>query len=105
MPAPGSRPAGEAASQCGGEGLISHELWSQNGGLARAWLDPLKRVAIDPIGHKTGKPVEFRGRQQARLRQPRPGAVRLDDVPDARVACGEARRSVVQAIPSTSIME
>ena len=68
-------------------------------------VDPLESVAIGPIGLETRKPIEFRGRQQPRVRQPRPGAVRLDDVPDARVAGGEACRSVVQAIPSTSIME
>ena len=105
MPAPGSRPAGEAASQSGGERLIRHQLRAQDGDLARAWLDPLESVAVGPIGLKTRKPIEVRGRKEPRLRQPRSGAVRLDDVPDARVAGGEARRSVAQAIPSTSIME
>ncbi len=105
MPPPCIRPAGEAASQRGGEGLIRHQLRAQNGGLAPAWLDPLKRVAVGPIGHEPGKSVEFSGRQQTGCRQPRAGTFRLDDVPDARVASGEARRSVAQAIPSTSIME
>jgi len=64
----------------------------------------LEIVAIRPIRRDTGQITQGRRRQQAHVLNPRTGAFRLHDVPDARIA-GCQSDSAVHAIPSTSIIE
>ena len=79
--------------------MIRHLLRSQHGGAALAQVNGMEIVAVGAIVS------HISCRNQAGLQQPVAGAIRLDDMPDAGIARGEARRAVVQAIPSTSIIE
>ena len=96
---------GKAAGQCRQQPVIAHQLRPQDGGAALAKIDALKPVAVCAATRQIGNTTQLRRRQQTGLGQPGARAIRLDDVPDTRIASGETRRAVSQAIPSTSIME
>jgi hypothetical protein len=85
--------------------MIAHLLWSQDGGATAAEINGLEGIAICATAGHARKPTQLCGREQTCLGQPRAGAIRFDDVPDAWVASDETRCPCPQSIPSTSIIE
>jgi hypothetical protein len=85
--------------------MVRHQLRPQDRGSATAEIDALECIAIRSADWQAGAAAQLGSREQASLVQPRSSAVRLDNVPDTGIASGETRRSVAQAIPSTSIIE
>jgi hypothetical protein len=101
--APGQ--ARETAGQRASQPAIRHLVRSQYGDALIAKRQPAEFVAIGVAGSDTREPQQ-RGRgQQARRAQPRPRALRLDDMPHDRKARGKPRRPVAHPMPSTSIIE
>jgi hypothetical protein len=105
MAAPRRGVASEAPRKRGKQPRVIHELGAYDCNTLLLERDPAKVIAIGAVIGQVGQFEEHGRRQKAGFGQPGTGAVRLYDMPHTRIARVKTRRSIAQAIPSTSIIE
>ncbi len=79
--------------------VVRHLLWPDHRDTTAPQRDTVEALAIAAAF------AEAACGKQACLGQPGSGSIRLEDMPDAWITCGEARSAAAHVIPSTSIIE